>query len=237
MSLPEDAVASPSGLIYKDDPFWSQNPEVLFRRDRLIEFVPTLDMTTNERLNAISRMFIYIGLLLLAYLGRSWALYIPVIGLAFALFLRKTRPEPEKPGRFVPNETPKTDDPNPFIPSKQPECIPSTLNNPFMNVLQNEYVDNPTRPPACDYAEVRGDVESNFNYNLYQDIDEALWNKNNSQRQFFTMPWTEIPNKQGEYARWLYKTGPTCKTDQSACLRYEDLRANRNVLGDSEYLM
>lgn len=230
---------SASAITYKNDPFWTQDPGILFERSRLIEFVPTFDMTVNERLNALTRLSIYTGLLLLAYLGKAWTLYIPVIGMGFALFLYKAREVrmPQKPGRFVPDETPKLDDPNPFIPSKQPECIPPTLNNPFMNILPNEYIDNPTRPPACEYAEVQKDVENNFHYNLYQDVDEALWNKNNSQREFYTMPWTTIPNKQGEFANWLYKTGLTCKQNGEACLRYEDLRSNRGVIGDSEYLM
>lgn len=230
---------SASAIVYKNDPFWTQDPGILVSGKRLVEFVPTHDMSTNERLNALSRLFIYSGLLLLVYLGKTWTLYIPIIGMGFVLFLYKTYNAtlPEKPGRFVPNETPKTGDPNPFIPSKQPECIPPTLNNPFMNVMNNEYVDNPTRPPACEYSEVKDEVESNFHHNLYQDIDEALWNKNNSQREFYTMPWTTIPNEQGVFARWLYRTPPTCKENQESCLRYEDLRSNRGVVGDSEYLM
>ena len=228
---------SASAIEYKDDPFWTQDPSVLVDRSRLVEFVPTYDMTTNERLNALSRLFVYSGLLLLAYLGQTWTLYIPIIGMAFALFLYKMRPEKVAPGRFVPDETPKTDDPNPFIPSKQPECIPPTLNNPFMNILQNEYVDNPTRPPACEYAEVKDEVESNFHYNLYQDVDEALWNKNNSQREFYTMPWTTIPNDRDSWMKSCWKVGGVCKQQQEACLRYEDLRYNRGVIGDSEFLL
>ena len=106
-----------------------------------------------------------------------------------------------------------------------------------MNVLQNEYVDNPTRPAACEYEDVKEELESNFHYNLYQDLGDNIWEKNNSQRQFFTTPYTTIPNDQGSYSRWLYKVGPVCKQDQEACLRHEDLRANRSVIGDSEYLI
>lgn len=228
---------SASAIEYKDDPFWTQNPSVLFDRSRLVEFVPTFDMTTHERLNALSRLMIYIGLLLLVYYGKTWTLYIPILGLGFALFLYKMRPTKEKPGRFVPDETPGQDDPNPFIPSKQPECIPPTLNNPFMNVMNNEYVDNPTRPPACEYAEVRDEVESNFHHNLYIDVDDAVFQTNNGRRQFYTMPWTTIPNDRDSFMKACWKVGPVCKQSQEACLRYEDLRYNRGVIGDSEFLM
>jgi len=230
--------ALPSKTELKPDPFWSERPGILTDKNRLIEFVPTADMTKNERLNAIVRFLTYLGIIFFVWRGRSVYLYLGLGGLLFTLFLFKTTPQSKKPHRRVPSEHPNSDSPNPFVPSDQPECIPPTLNNPFMNVLQNEYIDNPTRPPACPYEEVKDQVESNFNYNLYKDIGESLWDRNNSQREWFTMPWTTIPNDQGGFANWLYKTGPVCKSggSQESCLRYEDLRANRPIVGDSEYL-
>jgi len=220
----------------RNDPFWTEDPKILVNKNRLIEFVPTSDMTWKERLNALTRLFIYAGLLLMMYLGRAWPIYISLAGVMFTLFLFRFGPKPKVTYRNAPTSHPTAESPNPYIPPDQPECIPPTRNNPFMNVLQNEYIDNPTRPPACDYEEVKDDVERNWNYNLYRDVGEALWDRNNSQRQWYTMPWTTIPNDQGAFANWLYRTGPVCKTDQTACLRYEDLRANRQVVGDSEYL-
>jgi len=230
-------MSSETTVQFQDDPFWTKDTSVLIKKDRLIEFVPTKDMTKDERLNALARLTVYIGIVLMLYLAKAWPLYIPIVGLAFTVFLNKTQPQPTIPPKYATGETPKTDDPNPFIPSEQPECIAPTLNNPFMNVLQNEYIDNPTRPPACEYEDVRDELESNFHYNLYQDLGDNIWEKNNSQRQFFTMPYTTIPNNQGDFARWLYKVGPVCKQDQEACYRYEDLRSNRSVIGDSEFLV
>ena len=220
----------------RNDPFWTENPKILMNRKRIIEFVPTSDMTWKERLNALTRLFLYAGLLLMMYLGKAWPVYLSLAGVMTTLFLFRFGPRPKIPHRNAPTGHPTTDSPNPYVPPDQPECIPPTRNNPFMNVLQNEYIDNPTRPPACDYEEVKDEVERNWNYNLYRDVGEALWDRNNSQRQWFTMPSTTIPNDQGGFANWLYRTGPVCKTDQTACLRYEDLRANRQVVGDSEYL-
>jgi hypothetical protein len=220
----------------RNDPFWSEDPKILVNSKRLIEFVPTSDMTWKERLNSLTRLFLYAGLLLMMYLGKTWPIYISLAGVMMTLFLFRFGPKPTVTNRNAPTSHPTVDSPNPYIPPDQPECIPPTRNNPFMNVLQNEYIDNPTRPPACDYEEVKDDVERNWNYNLYRDVGEALWDRNNSQRQWFTMPWTTIPNDQGAFANWLYRTGPVCKTDQTACLRYEDLRANRTIVGDSEYL-
>ena len=54
----------------------------------------------------------------------------------------------------------------------------------------------------------------------------------NSQRQFYTMPNTTIPNAQDDFAKWLYANPKTCKEDQEFCLRYEDVRAKRPVFVD-----
>ena len=221
----------------RDDAFWSEEPKILFNRSRLIEFVPTSDMTWKERLNALTRLFVYSSILLMMFLGRSWPLYLALGGMMLTLFLFRFGPKPAPVYRDAPDGIATIDSPNPYIPPNQPSCIPSTRNNPFGNVMQNEYVDNPTRPPACDYEENKEEVEKNWSYNLYKDIDDAVWERNNSQRQWHTMPWTTIPNDQASFANWLYRTGPPCKVDQTACLRYSDLRASRGVVGDSEYLM
>ena len=38
-----------------------------------------------------------------------------------------------------------------------------------------------------------------------------IYNNRNSQRQYYTMPNTQIPNDQTSFARWLYATPPSCK--------------------------
>lgn len=221
----------------KDDAFWSQSPSILFNRNRLIEFVPTSDMTWKERLNALTRLFVYAGLLLMMYLGKAWPMYFGLVGLLMTLFLFRFGPKDPVVYTEAPTSHPTTESDNPYIPPNQPACIPPTRNNPFGNVLQNEYIDNPLRAPACDYDTVKDEVENQWSYNLYQDVGEAIWNRNNSQRQFYTTPNTTIPNDQGAFANWLFKSPATCKEDQMACLRTEDVRANRGVVGDSEFLM
>lgn len=219
------------------DKFWSRNFEILFDKRRLIEFVPTKDMTNEEKLNALSRLIIYVGVLLLLYIRKVWTLYIPILGLGFVYFLFRTSKNERGMSNTTDDERDLTHDLKVFTHEiRPPYCTPPTQNNPFMNVLQNEWADNPTRPPACEYDGVEQEIEDNFNYNLYKDIDD-LFEKNNGQRQFFTMPYTTIPNDQGSFARWLYEVPSTCKEDQENCLRHEDVRFKRATFGDSEYLV
>ena len=63
------------------------------------------------------------------------------------------------------------------------------------------------------------DIKEKFNVNLYRDVSD-LYGKNNSQRQYYTMPNTQIPNKQREFAELLYKTDKTCKEDGIKCASY-----------------
>ena len=105
------------------------------------------------------------------------------------------------------------------------QCTPPTKDNPLMN--RNLY-DNPLKNPACEYDNKTSElVNEKFGYNLYQDIDD-MFERYNSQRQFYTTPNTNLPNNQSEFAKWLYETEPTCKESGVNCVRYEDIRTKRN---------
>ena len=82
-----------------------------------------------------------------------------------------------------------------------------------MNVLLTDYKFRPNRKGACTRREVpviKQKIESNFDKFLYKNLDD-VYNKGNSQRQYFTMPYTTIPNKQGDFASWCYKQKPIKK--------------------------
>ena len=103
----------------------------------------------------------------------------------------------------------------------------------YMNLDKNGFIVN--RPPACDPndPEIKKLMDQGFSNNLYRDVSD-VFGKNSSQRNYFTMPWTTIPNKQDEFARWLYLSPKTCKEDQDYCLRYEDIRSKRFIMPNPE---
>jgi len=45
----------------KKVPFWSVNPNILFQHDYMLEFFPVETMTYEQKLNAISRAVIVLG--------------------------------------------------------------------------------------------------------------------------------------------------------------------------------
>lgn len=184
------------------DPFWKDNIYILFSRHRLVEFVPSADMTTNERLNAITRFLIYLGILLTLVYKSSTPIYIPIIGCVLLYIVHEHYPQQ---GGAVATDS-----------LQMP-----TRDNPFMNVLLSDYGSNPQRGPAADVElpAVQKSMEANFSQGLYRDINN-IWNRNNSQRQYYTMPATTIPNDRDSFMNWCWKTPDTCKDGNlSRCLR------------------
>ena len=111
-------------------------------------------------------------------------------------------------------------------------CRRPTVDNPLMNLNITDY-NNGQPPAACnaDDEEISDDIRVTFNHDLFRDVDE-LWERENSQRQFYTTPNHGVPNNSVEFAKWLYNNGsiPNCKTNQEDCLRYESLRDKRGPL-------
>lgn len=197
----------------KDDPFWKDDITILFDVQRLIEFVPTSDMTVNEKLNAVTRFLTYAGILLSIIYSTPNFLYVPIIGMTLMFMTHQNYPGVL--GSILATEARSS------APMQQP-----TQNNPFMNVLMTDYAGNPERPPAADVEDpkVKVQMEKHFSNGLYRDIDD-VWDHNNSQRQFYTNPATTIPNDRDSFMKWCWNTPYTCKDGNLVnCLKYEDVR-------------
>lgn len=107
------------------------------------------------------------------------------------------------------------------LKSLKKTCTVPTKQNPFMNVLINEYEENPLRKKACFINKQVGEyVDKYFNEDLYRSVDD-IYQKNASERQYYTMPSTEIPNEQDKFAKWLYGIdGKTCKEGNALKCKY-----------------
>jgi hypothetical protein len=93
-----------------------------------------------------------------------------------------------------------------------------TAANPFMNVLVNEVLDNPTRSPAktVDTNEMARQLSDEFQTRMYGDPTD-VYQHTQDQRVWAVQPITSIPNDQGSFANWLYRVpGRTCKEGNNA---------------------
>jgi len=215
------------------DVFWLNNPSIL--KETYLRFIPTRDMTLNQKYNAITLFSIYFILLVL-FFGKCYLLYFPIIIILLVIIIYSINSKPkEKFNNIIETGYIDSDDNMRFnrttsLLTKGQDlsytCRPPTDDNPFMNPPISDF--NTIVPSACnsDDKDIDNSITKSFNSSLYMDVDDAF-DKFNSQRQFYTVPNTAIPNNQNDIANWLYRSPTTCKEDQEQCLRYEDLRFKR----------
>jgi hypothetical protein len=148
-------------------------------------FVPQPNMSVRESLNAVVRFSVYLSVLLFATSRDAWyLLLIPVVMIA-TIFLHRTFPEAKKivSEGFAsgPVVTGYTGD----------ERSRPTPDNPFMNPLLTDILENPDRPPAAEITslKVRDEVNEAFaqTSNIYMDTTD-MFNLVQSQRNFHAVP-------------------------------------------------
>lgn len=217
------------------DIFWINNPLILLKT--YLNFIPTKTMTINQKYNSLTLFAIYFLVLIIIFRKPLYWIYFPIIFIMIIVMLYMINDKKTNENFDPIIETGYVDSDNNIRFSRvtgQPthgegvsySCRKPTNDNPFMNPPITDF--NTDAPAACnsDDENIKNTITKAFNNNLYMDIDD-VFDKTNSQRQFYTVPNTAIPNNQGDFANWLYKAPVTCKEDQEQCLRYEDLRFKR----------
>jgi hypothetical protein len=215
------------------DPIWFNQFQILFNVDRVTEFVPINEQTLEERLNSIARFGLFVAIILVIYKRNvNYSLIFPgVLLFTYLIYKNYKRENFSEIYEAHPNYNKK------FQTQKEPK---PTLNNPFMNTMMNDYVDNPRKEEAPTYyedtekaQELRNDITEKFNHDLYLGINDA-YEKNNSQRQFYTTPNTRIPSDQEKYLNFMYPNMTSCKDEAKDCRVPEDLRGRPFIFPDQE---
>ena len=204
------------------DEFWYNNISIILDKNRLDEFFPVTTMSLEEQLNSFVRLLLYISVLLVLFRKNINYIYLFLFGLIFTFLIYK----------YSINNPLKTNIEN-FYPfyNRNIKYVKPTIDNPFMNIAFDDYLKKPNREALSklnnyNNEEINKSIENKFNYNLYKDVSD-IFNRNNSQRQFYTMPVTTIPNKQTKFAKWLYSNPKSCKTDNIHC--YKNIHNNLNA--------
>lgn len=206
------------------DPAWYHDVRALVRRPA--EFWPAMHQTPEERLNSVSRLALYVGAALAAYRRHPKYLafaagIVAVLGLLASLAATSRRRRRGRGG--VDDARSRWQRPVAAIagvrvPHARPAarlCTRSSPQNPFANWL---LTDGPNRPPACPYDEHKEDIRTNFNRGLVRNAYD-IYEKENSQRQFHTMPHTTSTPDTVAFAQFCYGSSgrPTCKEQPSRC--------------------
>lgn len=197
----------------------------------------TYDLCVSNNINAFTRAFL-LGLLVAAVLSPFMGLSALVLVLLILILLygrwlfatilpeEKTvlvAPKLKKEG-FEANIRPDMMEVGAYPPVvTAPGVAPTTrptAANPFMNVLLDEIKYNPTRPSADPIVDPNNKIILDDFFRIQWNSDPTdVFGRSQSQRQFYTMPSTSIPNDQGSFQNWLYLIpGKTCKEgNRDAC--------------------
>ena len=183
----------------KKEQIWYKNPRT-FIEDPLT-FVPTSKMSLTQTLNAVVKLSLYISVIMYFMQKKEKGMFVLFSAVALTVFINYIN--------VVEKDS--------YVYTQNVHKIRPTVDNPFMNPTIGEFHDSKPREidsKAADIyedPELKEEVEEAFDAKLHQNTSD-IFSKYNSQRQFYTVPVTTIPNKQNDFAKWLYQPqGAGCK--------------------------
>jgi hypothetical protein len=193
--------------------FWKDKPSVLL--ENYFNIIPNSNMGNIEWYNTLTRLLIFIIFLIICTIGINKIILFPCIIILLIYFDKSIIEDDKDKNNTINNVEHFTEITNPI------DCQKPTYDNPFMNGLP---ADNPARKPACIDVENQVTAKTYLDHDLHRDVND-LWEKRNSQRQFYTKPSTQTPDNREEFMKFCWATPYVCRDgDQNHCLEYEDLR-------------
>jgi hypothetical protein len=198
-------------------PFWFKNMNVLYDKNHILEIFPAKEYDIVRKLNAIFRFSIYYSIIIYLYKRNYNIFAVPLITGLITYFiwsknsdiqnyLTKTELMNDTYKNYPHHHTNTINDYN-------SKCNLPTKHNPFMNTSFIDVAANKPLPKSCVSYESKGiqrEIENIFNDGLYKNYTD-VFDKENSQRQFFSVPGREGIPDMNSFAKWLYKTPSTCK--------------------------
>jgi hypothetical protein len=232
-------------------PFWFNDPIILFNQESILQIWPTQQMNFESKLNAISRLVIFMSLLGFIFTRNLNLIIIGIVTLAIIFTLYKLRKQsivkfkegfsvnPSIQPSIQPSASPMTTNPVTLESVLRSEFHPTTKKNPFGNVLLTDIADNPNRKAATPsfnpdvYDDITSSVKKqtqmlnpdiiNTNKQLYGDLYDS-YTLDNSMMRFYSTANSRVANDQGAFSNWLYGNMPSGKSSgpDGALARVQD---------------
>jgi hypothetical protein len=89
-------------------------------------------------------------------------------------------------------------------------CVKPTKDNPFMNPNILEKSNLTYKSCNIQNNKIKTNMNNYFKEPVFKDVID-IYDRKFSERQFYTIPATSIPNDQESFSKWLYGRGKTCK--------------------------
>lgn len=223
-----------------DNNIWFSNINVLFNKEDILKIVPSYDMINAEKINAITRFALYLSILLYLVSGNYLYFYI-ILGIIVITYLvyifngkeffKEVNDEED-----IESDSDSEENVNNVTNTNEvlKDCKKPSYENPLMNPLIG---DNPFKnKKACSLENnnIVENIDKRFCNKLYQNTSSIFSNRM-EQRPFYTMPNSRIPNDQGSFANWLYKTPVSCAVGESGLLKqYRSCAFNHTTLDENK---
>jgi len=200
-------------------PFWYNQLNILYDKNKLFEIFPVKEYDTSRKLNAVLRFSIYYSLIIFLYNRNTNIFAVPVVTALVTYFIWKNSSSIQSESL----DTQLRNDTMDPITSGEHNlgCTLPNKDNPFMNTPFFDVAADKELPKSCtsyDNKGIQRKIEKEFDKGLYKNYTD-IFRKENSQRQFFSVPGRGGVPDQSAFANWLYKTPSTCKEgNKLACL-------------------
>jgi hypothetical protein len=212
-------------------PFWYNQPNILIDKNSLFEIFPVKEYDTVRKLNAVLRFSIYYTIIVFMYNRNTNIFAVPLITALVTFFIHKNNSsiqvnnlDTQLRNDIINNE---------IVSGKHNlGCSLPTKDNPFMNTPFFDVAADKELPQSCtsyDNKGIQRKIEKEFDKGLYRNYTD-IFGKENSQRQFFSVPGRQGIPDQSAFAHWLYRTPDTCKEgNKLACLGSGISGSNKNA--------
>lgn len=213
-------------------PFWFENPNIIFNSKYITEFYPIESMTTNQKLNAITRTVLIAIIIMFLFTKKLRVLLIGIITIV-SIYLYHNSLTKKEGFHF---DTPALEVLNDYDAVVSPKTFDTPeASNPFSNVMIPDYDYNPEKKPAPPSFNQNVNKEilekakqmvveqnpgqPNIADKLFTDLGEQFVFEQSLQ-PFYTTASSTIPNDQGGFADFCYGSMVSCKEGNSfACAR------------------
>jgi hypothetical protein len=183
--------------------FWFHDPNILFSNH--LPMLPTTSTPFITKLNIYARLIFLVGIVFfIIHPSLKYIAFILVGQLIVYMVFRKN----EISEHFDSIENNLQNEFRELDNVRHSKYICPTKDNPCMNILLPEYRQQPNRV-SCFMDKTKKNIPNDIKNMLksesclFKDISDIYGNVS-THRPFYTMPSTSIPNKQDEFANWLY---------------------------------
>lgn len=170
----------------------------------MYELIPSYDMTFKEKIIAIVNFILFFSLIAsLVFRTIIFILFGLIISvLLYYVYLYNLEAKKELKEKLELRD-------NAIINNSI--CVKPSKDNPFMNPnITDKNKNYDIKACNVDNIKIRSEIDKFFKDPVYKDVID-IYDRNFSQRQFYTVPATTIPNDQSSFTHWLYHRDKTCK--------------------------